>query len=175
MIRSLADGTDYLKSSIAARTEVVARLLKEPARPVTFDASNTAIPSDWQFKTGNTRPAGSRKVVTDNREVLQVLSHGPETAGSWRTLLLLEDGRYEFTGRARTEGFNAAGAAETDGVILRISGEKFPKASASAEWTTLHYEFEVHGIQDVELVCEYRGARGMGLFDPGSMRLIRRP
>src|SRR4030095_4026534 len=108
-------------------------------------------------------------------EVLQVLSHGPETAGSWRTLLLLEDGRYEFTGRARTEGFKAADAAETDGVILRISGEKFPKASASSEWATLRYEFEVRGIEDVELVCEFRGAQGIGSFDPGSMRLIRRP
>ena len=113
--------------------------------------------------------------MTDNREVLQVLSRGPETAGSWRALLLLEDGHYEFTGRARTEGFDAADAADTDGVILRISGEKFPKSSASPEWTALRYEFDVHGIEDVELVCEFRGAQGLGSFDPGSMRLVRKP
>lgn len=168
-------GVSYLQSAIAARTEVISRLLNQHARPLTFDAANTATLSDWQFRTGNTRPASGRKLVIDNQEILQVLSRGPETVGSWRTLLLLEDGRYEFTGRARTEGFDAANAAETDGVNLRISGEKFPKASASAEWTILHYEFEVHGIEDVELVCEFRGVGGMGSFDPASMRLIRKP
>ena len=168
-------GVSYLQSAIAARTEVISRLLNQHARPLTFDAANTATLSDWQFKTGNTRPASGRKLVIDSQEILQVMSRGPETVGSWRTLLLLEDGRYEFTGRARTEGFNAAKAAETDGVNLRISGEKFPTASPSAEWTTLRYEFEVHGIEDVELVCEFRGAEGIGSFDPASMRLIRKP
>ena len=175
MIETFNGGVNYLKSAIAARTEVVARLLSQPARPVTFDASNTTTLSDWYFKTSNTHPAGGKKLLTDNREVLQVLSRGPDTAGSWRTLLLLEDGHYEFTGRARTEGLDAADAADTDGVILRISGEKFPKSSVSPEWTALHYEFEVHGIEDVELVCEFRGAKGMGSFDPGSMRLVRKP
>jgi hypothetical protein len=175
MIQALDEGVSYLKAAVTARTEVVARLLNQPARPVIFDASNTATPSDWQFKTGNTRPASGRKFVVDNREVLQVLSRGPETVGSWRTLLLLEEGRYEFTGRARTEGFATADANSTDGVILRISGEQFPESSMSSDWTTLRYEFEVHGIEDVELVCEFRGARGMGTFDPGSMRLVRKP
>ena len=71
-------------------------------------------------------------------------------AGVNHTLLLLEDGRYEFTGRARTEGFGASDTTDTDGVILRISGEKTPKSSTSPEWTTLHYEFEVHGIVTTE-------------------------
>ncbi len=175
LIERFDGGVNYLKSAIAARTEVVARILSQPSRPITFDASNTATPANWQFKTGNTRPASGRKLVIDNREVLQVQSRGTETVGSWRTLLLLEDGRYEFTGRARAEGIDAAEATGTDGVILRISGEKFPKSNASPEWTTLSYEFEVHGIEDVELVCEFRGSQGTGSFDPGSMRLIRKP
>ena len=175
MIENFDAGVNYLKSAIAARTQVVSRLLETPARPITFDATNEATPTDWQFKTSNTHPASGRKLAIDNREVLQVLSRGPETAGSWRALLLLEDGRYEFTGRARTEGFEAGDAAEASGVILRISGEKNPAGSAASEWTTLRYEFEVHGIEDVELVCEYRGGAGLGSFDPASMRLVRKP
>ena len=168
-------GVAYLQSAIAIRTAAVARLLNQPARPVTFDATHTTTLSDWQFRSGNTRPATGRKLVIGRQEILEVMSRGPQTAGSWRTLLLLEEGRYEFTGHARTDGFDATDASETDGVNLRISGEKFPKGSTSGEWTTLHYEFEVHGIEDVELVCEFRGAQGMGLFDPASMRLVRKP
>ena len=74
MIESFNEGVNYLNSAIAARTQVVARLLSQPApRPVTFDASNTVTPSDWQFRRSNTRPASGRKVVKDNREVLEVV------------------------------------------------------------------------------------------------------
>jgi hypothetical protein len=45
----------------------------------------------------------------------------------------------------------------------------------SEQWTTLSYEFDVHGIQDVELVCEFRGSQGKGMFNPESMRLTRKP
>jgi hypothetical protein len=31
----------------------------------------------------------------------------------------------------------------------------------------------VSGVEDVELVCEFRGSQGSGLFDPASMRLVR--
>jgi spore coat protein H len=175
LLNNLEGGVSYLKSNIMARTEVIARLIKEPARPIKFDATNIATPSDWRFRTSNTRPASGRKVIMDQREVLQVQARGPQTAGSWRTLLLLENGHYEFTGRARTDGLDAADGTDTNGVILRVSGEKFPKASASSEWTTLRYEFDVRGIEDVELVCEFRGTRGSGFFDPESMRLIHRP
>jgi hypothetical protein len=164
LLHSLKGRASYLKSNVAARTEVVTRLLKVRARPIEFDAANVATPSDWGFKTSNTRPASGRKMMMDGREVLQVQGRGSQTAGSWRTLLLLESGRYEFTGRARTDGLDATRAAETDGVILRVSGEKFPKGDVSLQWTTLRYEFEVRGIEDVELVCEYRGTRGAGFF-----------
>ena len=87
----------------------------------------------------------------------------------------MEDGRYAFTGRARTEGLDEADGTDGDGVNLRMSGEKFPQASVSSNWTTLRYEFDVGGIEDVELVCEFRGSQGSGFFDPTSMRLMRLP
>jgi spore coat protein H len=172
---SLDARANYLKSNIANRTTVLARLLKERARPISFDAANTALPAGWRFKTSNTRPASGRKAMFDAREILEVQARGPDTAGAWRTQLLLESGRYEFTGRARTDGLDPANVTGTTGVILRVSGEKFPKGITSSEWTTLHYEFDVRGIEDVELVCEFRGSQGSGFFDPASMRLIRRP
>jgi hypothetical protein len=33
----------------------------------------------------------------------------------------------------------------------------------------------VQGVEDVELICEFRGAQGMGSFDVSSLRLLRLP
>lgn len=44
----------------------------------------------------------------------------------------------------------------------------------SEEWKTLRYEFEVAGEDDVELICEYRGPEGSGLFDVASLKLVRK-
>jgi hypothetical protein len=47
--------------------------------------------------------------------------------------------------------------------------------TVSDEWKDLSYTFEVRGTEQVELVCEFRSAvGGMGEFDAGSMRLIRK-
>ena len=57
---------------------------------------------------------------------------------------------------------------------MRVSGERSVEGiTVSDEWKTLRYEFEVQGVEDVELVCEFRGAQGMGWFDLNSLRLVR--
>jgi hypothetical protein len=38
----------------------------------------------------------------------------------------------------------------------------------------LRYAFDVRGLEDVELVCEFRGPKGAGEFDSGSLRLVRK-
>jgi hypothetical protein len=138
-----------------------------------FDKSNTATLSNWQFKSSNTRPASGGKVVVGGAELLKVQARGVESSGTWRTQALLEDGRYVLTVRARTENFDAASATGTNGLILRKSGDKNSPGTVSSKWTTLRYEFQVGGIEDVELICEFRGNQGSGLFDPASIRLTR--
>jgi hypothetical protein len=45
----------------------------------------------------------------------------------------------------------------------------------SRDWKMLSYEFDVHGVEDVELICEFRGtAPAAGYFDPGSLKLVRK-
>ena len=111
--------------------------------------------------------------MVEGSPVLEVQARGPETAGSWRSLVLLDQGRYVLTARARTVGFDEASATGTNGLILRKSGDKLSAGSISPKWTALRYEFEVSGVEDVELVCEFRGSQGSGQFDPTSMRLVR--
>jgi CotH kinase protein len=173
LMSDFGERVNYIKSNLARRSETVKQLLEVPAQPVKFDAKNTATLTQWQFKSSNTRPATGMKGKIDGQEVLKVQSRGPETAGSWRSLVLLEDGRYAFTVRARTDGFDESSATGTNGLIVRKSGDKLSPGKASPKWTTLRYEFEIGGIEDVELVCEFRGNQGSGLFDPTSMRLTR--
>jgi hypothetical protein len=165
---------EYIRSNLAERCAAVTQLLNEPERlPVKFDKSNTASLSNWQFKSSNTRPASGGKVVVGGAELLKVQAHGVESSGTWRTQALLEDGRYVLTVRARTEGFDAASATGTNGLILRKSGDKNSPGTVSSKWTTLRFEFQIGGIEDVELICEFRGNQGSGLFDPASIRLMR--
>ena len=45
--------------------------------------------------------------------------------------------------------------------------------AAARQETGLAVVTEIMATEDVELVCEYRGIRGSGFFDPASLRLIR--
>jgi hypothetical protein len=58
--------------------------------------------------------------------------------------------------------------------MLRISGERSPSGlTTNTDWTPLRYDFDVQDLINVELVCEFRGADGRGVFDTGSLRLRR--
>jgi hypothetical protein len=60
-------------------------------------------------------------------------------------------------------------------VILRFSGDRETTGIAiTKEWMMLTYPFDVRGLEDVELVCEFRGAQGRGEFDATSLRLVRK-
>lgn len=165
---------EALKSRIEMRAASVADQLQNPKRqsPVTDNGSIQL--GGWSFKGGTTQPAAASRVTQNNRPILRVTGRGGQSSGAWRTTVLLGPGLYEFSGLARTEAF-PADAPGTNGVILRMSGERSTKGiAAPRDWTRLVYEFEVGGISDVELVCEYRGPEGTGMFDLGSLRLIRK-
>lgn len=163
-----------LKGRIALRAASVKEQLKHP-RPALQFADNNAVPiSGWKFKNALNSTAAGSKHIDNNHETLVITANGGSSGGAWRSTVLLEPGHYEFTGKARTEGLTASGPKTTNGVILCTSGERSLKSIAvSDDWIPLHYEFDVYGIEDVELVCLFRG-RGTGFFDASSLRLTRK-
>jgi hypothetical protein len=164
-----------LKARVVQRCLSIAQQLKNPKRPLHLDLDQSVRLSAWSFKSGLTPGASGNRRVEDNREVLSVISRAKEGSGSWRTTVLLDAGHYALTGKAHTEGLIATDAKGTNGVIIRASGERSTKGiTISDQWSDLAYEFDVRGIEDVELVCEFRGARGSGFFDSTSMRLTRK-
>ena len=84
-----------------------------------------------------------------------MLNARPTTdGGSWRTIVQLQAGHYEFTGQARTRG-QVDPNRSASGVVLRMSGDnKTEGVTLSEDWKTLSYSFDVRGAQSVELICE---------------------
>jgi hypothetical protein len=87
--------------------------------------------------------------------------------------VFLDAGHYEFSGLARTDAVER-GTGGKSGALLRKSGERsIAGITIAAEWKRMAYEFTVRGIENVELVCEFRG-RGSAYFDPESLQLNRK-
>jgi len=174
-IRSEFDqAVNDLKERIAERTASVAQQLSQPQRPVQLATGESLALSVWTFKGGPAQPAGGSRGLADGREILQVTGRSSASSGAWRSRLLLEEGRYEFTGIGHTEKVMGSNTQTTNGIILRRSGDRSIEGiTITDEWKPLSYEFSVHGIENVELICEFRG-RGAGYFDARSLRLTRR-
>ena len=162
-----------LKDRINRRAANVAQQLSNPPRPQPFPQDGMRLAS-WTFKPNTTQPATGTRRTMAGRAILGVTGTGPGSSGAWRATVLLDRGRYELTGDARTQGITAD-LPGTNGVILRISGERSTEGIAiTDEWKRLSYEFDVNGVEDVELICEFRGPQGSGFFDTGTLRLVRK-
>jgi hypothetical protein len=159
---------------ITMRMRSVAEQLGNTKRPAQFPEDGVMRLTGWSFKGGPNQPSSGSQRTEEKRDVLRVDGGGAlESSGAWRTTLFLDAGHYEFTGMARADG--AANAKGTNGVMLRISGERATNGIAlPREWKTLNYEFDVRGLEDVELVCEFRGGQGWGEFDARSLKLVRK-
>jgi hypothetical protein len=171
-------GVEMLKSRITQRAQSVAEQLKAPKRPMEFVEGAGAMPlkAGWRFKRDSQYQARGVQTIVDGRVVMRVIGGGGATGsgGSWRTSLLLGEGHYEFTGLARTSGLGEANDAPA-GVMFRVSGETETAGIAvSEEWKPLTYAFDVRGVEEVELVCEFRGPNGSGEFDAASLKLARK-
>jgi hypothetical protein len=165
-----------LKSRIAARVASVTRQLKEAEQPLAFEQNGNVSLTNWRFKAPSDHPASAARASEKQHTLLQVMGRdidGTPSSGAWRTLVLLEQGHYEFSGMARATGLNHS--TTNTGVILRASGERsIAGLSTNESWTLLRYEFDVFGREDKEIICEFRGAQGMGSFDLNTLKLARK-
>jgi spore coat protein H len=164
---------ENMRARMARRSQSVASQLLNPTPTVAFNPNNELPLRSWRFKSGNTRPTSGRRMRQNGQEVLQVVVNNGPSTGSWRTSVLLEAGTYELCGDARVQGLTDTKG--TNGVILRASGERSVEGiSTNSEWKNFRYEFDVRGIEDVELVCEYRGGSGLGEFNVNTLKLVRK-
>jgi spore coat protein H len=141
----------------------------EPA-PIRFDKGPIAIkPWHPQNEMGNARLT---RTEVEGKPVVQISNSGQSSA-SWRSKIMLEDGRYRFTAVARSAGLVPFRDDKGEGAGIRISGAnaRRNKITGNSGWTQLTFDFEVPGGNEVTLVCESRASRGDVWFDLDSLKL----
>jgi spore coat protein H len=164
-----------LNLRIALRVQSVTDQLKEANTPLKFDASGSAklALAAWRSSRESGSPSFSR--MRGPQETLQVSASGSYAYGSWRTLVLLDQGDYQFVGKIRTQDLQFDQRVTRGGATLRLSGERLSTMLTNAvQWTDFAYDFTVPGLADLELVCEFRGSSGRAWFDLNSLKIIRR-
>lgn len=161
---------DGLKARISRRVEEVRSQLASREQPLVLEPEARMRLRGWKFRESANPPVTGQTQTEDGKRLLEVRAAGTWVAGSWRKSLFLDGGHYEFSGVARVEGLPVG--ATNSGIVLRISGERDATNIVTATtWTPLSYVFESPGPAEIELVCEYRGADGRGLFDTASLTL----
>jgi hypothetical protein len=161
---------------LAQRAKGVAELLAQPPpEPLQFTDGVARLAGWWE--KADTGAPGVNKLNVDGRDTLHLAAPRGEAVASWRTRVLLDQGKYRFTGQARAAGVQPLPATEPGvGAGLRISGEKRAnQLTGDTDWRELAYDFEVpDGGGEIELVCELRAKKGDVWFAAASLRLVRK-
>jgi hypothetical protein len=175
--QELQSQSNWLQQRAAARVSFVARQLQQAEQlPVRFTNGPVRLAA-WRPMDVPPQGLADERPAPDGRNALHLLA-GPVTSASWRCLQVLEPGRYEFLGLARTSGVKPLGFGRNQGAGLRVSG--YPTShterqlTGDTEWTPISVTFEVKGEEsEVEFVCQLRGSAGQAWFELESLRLSR--
>ena len=167
-----AGAANDLVNRIIQRTRTIERFLAIPAQTIKFDDAGIAKIGGWAPVSHQGYPV-LEEVKDGAKAALRIRANSGESVGSWRTRVLLKNGRYLFEGNIRTTGVQPMADG---GACLRISGSTAStKIKGDTAWQKVAFELEIgEPTQEVELVCELRASKGETLFDPQSLRLVRR-
>ena len=159
---------------VQQRVRSLERTLLKPVRRPAVEANGAVVLSGWQSQTDLGTPILTKEKAGSPGDELHIQSR-ERSAGSWRTRVLLEPGRYRFEGRIRLQKVVYDSQDAKSGAGLRISGRRFSRPlPGDMPWTIVTFEFDVPPASDeVELVCELRAKQGTASFDLGSLRLLR--
>ena len=141
--------------------------LANPPKPLKFDSNGLARLSGWEPKQFE-GDAVAEMIKEEDKPRLKLSCKTPGSIISWRTPLMLSQGRYTFEGRVKTVGVKAT-KEPNFGVGLRISGEKDRPVHlvGNKDWQVVKYDFEVtDALAEVVLVCELHANSGTALFPP---------
>ena len=172
------DRSESLKERIVSRAQQLTQQLGAPTlAPLRFE-DGVARLVRWRRNNDGGGAELEKLDEPPGKPSLWIKATGP-TASSWRSKVLLENGKYSFEGSARCKGVVPQhDELRGDGAGLRISGNQQPrrhKLAGDSPWEKLAFEFEVDALSaEVELVCELRASQGEVWFDEDSLRLVRK-
>jgi hypothetical protein len=161
---------DQLQTRIAERAASVREQLMEYTRPVQFGQAGAVNLTEWEWR----KEYGSARFYkrrVDGGEILEMESTGSASHGSWRTMLLLSPGKYQFHGLGKIE--QGLRGKTTDGLICLKTSEGSASTTVTNLnlWLALTNHFVVQSTKYVELTCEVKANRGKAHFDADSLKL----
>jgi hypothetical protein len=175
--RSLQQQANRLKQRIGRRGDTLRRQLGVPIQLTQFGADGILRLTGWKPSTVSGNPTLRQVNDPAGNPIMAITAGAGTSSASWRTVVVLGPGRYQFQGRVRVLDVTIEDGDNRGGAGLRISkGAMPPKLTGTSEWTDYKYAFAVEDeAADVELICELRGTQGEARFDPRSLRLVRLP
>lgn len=173
-----ANGIDQhlqgLKNQLVERSKsLVQQNSVQDPRPLKFDASGVALVGKWAAKKET--DDAKLEAANNGRGLLIQTGNSNRCVASWRTKVILTQGKYRFEGRIKTTGVQPLEDQSGSGAGVRLSGgRRENKAVGDTDWTVLVHEFDIPDAQrEVELVIELRAVKGEALFDTQHLKLVK--
>jgi len=133
----------------------------------------------WEIPTNMPDSAKAKRdrAEVDGRKTLHILTT-TNIASSWRSTVLLGQGKYRFEALAKVAGVESlSNTIKGAGAGIRDSKPRQPRSNkleGDSSWQPLTYEFQVPFEEDeIQLFCELRAAKGEVWFDLDSLRLVK--
>ena len=163
---------DALKAHIGERGKSLARQLEDATKPLDPRLSIPIHLKGWTTRAQDGQPEFDQSAEESRPNLLHISAQHGKAAGSWRTRVQLDPGRYRFEGELRLRevvpGNNGTGTG------LRISGGRpVRELSGSTDWRPFSYELQVAGSREVEFICELRALAGEVWFDAEKLQVTR--
>lgn len=168
---------ERLKGRISQRAESLRSQLGSVLSAPRFEPGKAMRLTGWRPRMGSGAADFRQQISPERSTLLNVSASNGYSVGSWRTRLLLEEGKYQFSGRIRTSGVKPIAGEANTGAELRISSGPIPPGLAgTSDWRDFTYQFSVReNALEVEFVCELRAAAGEAWFDAETLRIVRLP
>lgn len=176
-----------LTRQVTQRAAYLRRVLTEPApQTLVFNAQGVAELKNWRTRI-DAGAAQFRRIEENGRAVMAIDATvlEPSTVGeppeaclaSYRQTLNLEPGRYQISGRIRTEKLvTITNSVRGSGAGLRISQRRRQQGLfGDTNWQDVSYDFTVGEQEEVELICDLRAQSGSAYFDAASLKLRKLP
>lgn len=189
-VRNWEGNAANLRHLMLARAAYLERVALEPEpQPLTFAASGYAPLPPWTVADPKKTGRLAQTNAPDGTKSFHIVA-GTNCVASWRTRVLLPQGRYVLEARVRTTNVeplkSEAGKEEATkkgiGAGIRVSSTTITRATGRTNsvvgdsgWQKVEYEFPVEGeSEDQWLVCELRASKGEAWFDAASVKLRKR-
>lgn len=181
--RAHAEAVRNLVERITARHASLRDQVRAPEpKPLQFEGNKPVAVRGWQpaaeteaitLRPSRPAPGALLEIAIDARGL-------EPQAASWRTSVLLGQGRYRLLATVRCRAIEAPpkgdGDQPTGGVRLAVDDARSDRLFGDQGWRELVCEFEVHEYQrDVELQLGLRAMAGAATFRGDSLRLERAP